>query len=345
MEKKTIKKVVAGCLALVCMATAGITAVATNGFGTYGSEQDMQAATSEDVGSVIGANKSNGIKLMNTVIAAADYEEYGISPLAETAQLLTATVNPTNATNKAVTWSIAWKNASSTWAKSKSVTDYVTVTPTSTGANTATVECLQAFGEQVIVTVTSEDNADATASCTVDYAERLETRTYKFTNISDMSTAGEFSTGESGTLDIKLDDSVIFSAVANSTAYTVDDTFEATCTVEVNASVLAELNTATGLSITAGALEDTCDGVDNSKQCSVFNFLNLLEGVDWTNEENYNKLNNWLMENANKSLFTFSMTYEGTYSSFTDESSIYFNADGLEVRVESVTLDQGSLIF
>ena len=33
MEKKTIKKVVAGCLALMCMATAGITAVVTNGFG------------------------------------------------------------------------------------------------------------------------------------------------------------------------------------------------------------------------------------------------------------------------------------------------------------------------
>ena len=345
MEKKTIKKVVAGCLALMCMATAGITAVTTNGFGYKTTEKNVEAGVNADMDGTYEAEGYKGIRLMNTVLAAADYEEYGISPLAETAQLLTATVNPTNATNKAVTWSIAWKNASSTWAKSKSVTDYVTVTPTSTGANTATVECLQAFGEQVIVTVTSEDNADATASCTVDYAERLETRTYKFTNISDMSTAGEFSTGESGTLDIKLDDSVIFSAVANSTAYTVDDTFEATYTVEVNASVLAELNTATGLSITAGVLEDTCDGVDNVKQGSALNFLNLLEGVDWTNEENYNKLNNWLMENANKSLFTFSMTYEGMYSSFTDESSIYFNADGLEVRVESVTLDQGSLIF
>lgn len=344
MEKKTIKKVVAGCLALMCMATAGAMAVATNGFGTY--MPDMQATMSEGVGGAsIGMGNSNGIKLMNAVIAAADYDEYGVSPMAETAQLLTATINPTNATNKELTWSIAWKDASSAWASGKTVTDYVTVTPTSTGANTATVECLQAFGEQVIVTVTSEDNADATASCTVDYAERLEMRSYTFTDISDMSVAGEFSTGESGTLNVKLDDSVVFNAVANSTAYTADDTFEATYAVEVNASVLSELKTATGLSITAGVLENTCSGMDNMKQGSAFNFLDLLDGVDWTNEENYNKLNNWLMENANQSLFTFSVTYVGTYSSFTDESAIYFNADGLEVRVESVTLDQGSLIF
>ena len=38
---------------------------------------------------------------------------------------------------------------------------------------TANVECLQAFGEQIEVTVTSRENAKATASCTVDYARRI----------------------------------------------------------------------------------------------------------------------------------------------------------------------------
>ena len=38
---------------------------------------------------------------------------------------------------------------------------------------TANVECLKAFGEQIEVSVTSRENAKATASCTVDYARRI----------------------------------------------------------------------------------------------------------------------------------------------------------------------------
>lgn len=86
---------------------------------------------------------------------------------------LTATVKPDVAANKAVDWSIAFVNPSSTWANGKTVTDYVTVTPTSDGATTATVKCLKDFGEQIKITVTSRDNENATASCTVDFRKRI----------------------------------------------------------------------------------------------------------------------------------------------------------------------------
>ena len=58
---------------------------------------------------------------------------------------LTATVSPETADNKAVDWSVSFVNPSSSWASGKSVTDYVTVTPTSDGALTANVNCLKAF--------------------------------------------------------------------------------------------------------------------------------------------------------------------------------------------------------
>ena len=86
---------------------------------------------------------------------------------------LTATVSPETADNKAVDWAVSFINPSSSWASGKTVTDYVTVTPTSDGALTANVNCLKAFGEQIKVTVTSRVNPEAKAECTLDYARRI----------------------------------------------------------------------------------------------------------------------------------------------------------------------------
>lgn len=122
---------------------------------------------------VVGDSVGSGILLKSMKIAAEDYAAYGVSPLAESAQTLTATISPSNAADKTVDWTVAWVNAGSSWANGKTVTDYVTVTPTSDGALTATVECLQAFGEQIKVTVTSRANTSAKAEATVDYAKQV----------------------------------------------------------------------------------------------------------------------------------------------------------------------------
>lgn len=86
---------------------------------------------------------------------------------------LTATVKPNSTADKSVDWAVAFVNPSSEWATGKTVTDYVTVTtPSSDGSTTATVKCLQPFGEQIKITVTSRMNTEATASCTVDFSAR-----------------------------------------------------------------------------------------------------------------------------------------------------------------------------
>lgn len=94
---------------------------------------------------------------------------------AETAMKVTlrATITPENATNKAVDWSVSFVNASSSWASGKTVTDYVTITPTEDGALIAEVECKEAFGEQIKITVVSRDNPEAVAECTVDYKQKF----------------------------------------------------------------------------------------------------------------------------------------------------------------------------
>lgn len=85
-----------------------------------------------------------------------------------------ATITPDDAANKAVDWNVAFVNASSAWANGKAATDYITAEPTTDGALTATVTCKAAFGEQIKITVTSRDNPDASASCTVDYKQQFE---------------------------------------------------------------------------------------------------------------------------------------------------------------------------
>lgn len=86
---------------------------------------------------------------------------------------LTATIKPAYATDKYVDWSIVFVNPSGEWAKGKTVTDYVTVTPESDGSTTATVKCLKEFGEQIKITVTSRSNTSAKAECLVDFRCKL----------------------------------------------------------------------------------------------------------------------------------------------------------------------------
>lgn len=133
-------------------------------------EQSHETAT--DGGMVVGNAQSGGVALMSARIMSAEYEDYGVNALADTAYTLTATIEPSDATNKSVDYTAAWKNANSTWAKGKDVADYVTVQQASEGSLNATVTCLQAFGEQVIITCTVTDNIDLKATCTVDYLRK-----------------------------------------------------------------------------------------------------------------------------------------------------------------------------
>lgn len=160
-------------LAFVAIAAAFV-GIFSDGFTNWDKfkPEEEQTETAGLGGMVVGESAGSGMKLMSTTISAADYDDYGISPMAETAYLITASVTPADAFDPEVDWSVAWANSSSAWASGKTVTNYVTVTPTSDGALTANVECLQAFGEQVIVTATSRDNPSVEGSCTADYMQR-----------------------------------------------------------------------------------------------------------------------------------------------------------------------------
>ncbi len=152
-----------------------------------GAEQPDDIPPITDDGSAELENgEQNGVQLLSAKIPRVAYELNGISPQADTAFTLTATVGPDDAVNKVVDWSVTWENGESSWANGKDVTDYVTVAPTADGALTARATCMQAFGEKVIITAQVRDGSDdLKATCVANYVQRFLGASFKFLNHYD----------------------------------------------------------------------------------------------------------------------------------------------------------------
>lgn len=185
------------CIAIL-LAALGILAWATKGFRNWNAEEwfnywgkgkpsvaepdkpsdDSGFDISDDAkdgNAVMTAGDGKGVAFSGRMLARADYAANRIADTADTAYTLTATVQPSYATDKTVDWSVAFVDPESDWATGKTVTDYVTVTPDSDGSATAKVVCLKAFGERIKITVMSRSNPNVTAYCFVDYKEKLLT--------------------------------------------------------------------------------------------------------------------------------------------------------------------------
>lgn len=102
---------------------------------------------------------------------------------------INAVVTPANASIKDLTWAINWQNPASTWATGKVITDYFTLTP---NGQQSSISCLQAFGEKIVISVTSVDNPAAKAECVVDFARRLESCDLVLKNSSGDIVSGSY---------------------------------------------------------------------------------------------------------------------------------------------------------
>lgn len=180
-HKKSDKiKWIATALAVV-MLGVGVTAAITKGFkdwnpyGWFDKKQEQptdSTETPDSGGAVIGESTGNGVKLAARMLTSAEYDDYGVSPQAENAHTLTATVTPANATYKELEWSASWTDTLP-WATDKTVSDYVTVTPSSDTLS-AVVECKAPFAAQVQITVSYVHDSKINAACTVDYLQKYQ---------------------------------------------------------------------------------------------------------------------------------------------------------------------------
>lgn len=110
--------------------------------------------------------------------AASEIQSEGVT--------ITATVLPETVSDKSVTFTFAFKDPSSEWARGKDVKDYLSVTAGIDNIS-ATVKCLQAFGEQIVITASSvtpnKNGEPVRKTCTVDYLQRIKDVTAKIGDI------------------------------------------------------------------------------------------------------------------------------------------------------------------
>lgn len=202
--------------------------------------------------------RGNKIALMSSVIETSDYDEYGISPQTDSAYTVTAVVYPELATNRNVTWSIAWRDATKTWSSGKAVTDYVTFNEVEGETNTVRVSCLKGFNEQIILTATSESESFIKAEVPIDYVIRVigMTATFKGKDLlnNNASVSKMISTGTAspfgGDVDVysfSWDEDIQVTEIQCSAFFsnvgTVTDNYTYGCTWKHSASWIAAQDT------------------------------------------------------------------------------------------------------
>ena len=328
-------------LVLVIAGTAALVGVLSDGFKNWDKfkpdeEQTEQTEeTADNGGAIIGESVGSGVKVMSAKIAPENYAANGVSAQAETAYTLTATVLPEKASNKAVDWAVSFVNPSSAWATGKTVTDYVTVTPTADGALTANVECLQAFDEQIKVTVTSRNNADATATCLVDYAERVSGYTLTLSNggVTISSSDPEYTVTGNSSVSISKGE-------YTKTVGTIEENFTGTYVIRGNASFAANMSSI-GVNATVKQVSGSVVPVGED----IFTSLYQLSPQGGTPFPSTNQLMDYANSHTDIPFAEVYVHLEGEHSDYTCTFSLYGSSGIFTYEVESVSLNQSQIIF
>lgn len=339
-SNKIVTAVLAILLVIVIAGAAALVGVLSNGFKDWTKfqpdEQTEQTdETADNGGAIIGESVGSGVKVMSAKIAPENYAANGVSAQAETAYTLTATVLPEKASNKAVDWAVSFVNPSSAWATGKTVTDYVTVTPTADGALTANVECLQAFGEQIKVTVTSRNNAEATATCLVDYAERVAGYTLTLTNggVTISSSDPEYTVTGNSSVSISKGE-------YTKTVGTIEENFTGTYVIRGNASFAANMSSI-GVNATVKQVSGSVVPVGED----IFTSLYQLSPQGGTPFPSMNQLMDYANSHTDIPFAEVYVHLEGEHSDYTCTFSLYGSSGIFTYEVENVSLNQSQIIF
>ena len=255
-----------------------------------------------------------------------------------------ATITPDDAANKTVDWSVAFVNSSSAWANGKAATDYITAEPTTDGALTATVTCKAAFGEQIKITVTSRDNPEASASCTVDYKQQFEgylfsaSQTGKTPTLNNSTKKGkvyaDFNNAEQLKVAYTYKKSSVYTVALNDSEIAVPTTMDVVIENTTLKTALNEAKSGSGdtLKVTA-ANKIFAMNLFNSK---------LAEGLTPAQS---NTIISALTATANTSPVSFSIK-DGTGKVLAKfEIEIDTSALSGQKKVEKIVLDQTELVF
>lgn len=275
-----------------------------------------------------------------------------------TAQRITATVTPPNATNAILDWSIAWGTETGSWGAGAQgdISNYLAVTPTSDGALVADVTCEAPFGTQAIVTAAVRGYSNISATCTVDFMQRYEGVDVDL-SFGDLNWSRE--AGKDATVDFMQADTAndVYSNYVDSGAsfeikpilsevYTIGLEYDYESSgVEINSTTTwVDAVCATGFDYpsASGAIENGTNILDTLNLSDLF----MGEGNDGVTDEGWNAMRTYLIENASSSMFTFDVTVVfGNADQVTESYEVFFNPATLGQLVGGLTFDKTGIIF
>lgn len=345
-------------LVLVLAGTAALVGVLSDGFKNWDkfkTEEEQTEETTDNGAPVIGENgeelpSGEAIPMPKAMAfrsaAALDGRNAEYDSVT-----LTATVTPSNADNKKVDWTIAFANPASEWASGKTVTDYVTVTPESDGSLTATVQCLQDFGEQIIITVTSRDNSNAKATCTVDFYKRvvgLSANMMTFLVGNDYDDSLSFTPSDSY---LSFDSNVMGIAVDfcsyQYSNYTLDDSFTDTYTGRGTEEMLAKLQEGGIASADLASPDYSSGGYIPVNRYAFTGFDaesdGFMEPFYSIGEDELEAALLIAAASTDVPIIQFEITVEGSHSSVSYVWDIYCSTDGFHVSVNGISLDDTAI--
>lgn len=284
-----------------------------------------------------GEHEANGISFKAMSIPVAQYNDYGVSAVAETAVQLTVTVTPANADVSDGKFSIEFKNASSAWANGKTLSEYVTLNQSD--STHATVSCLKAFGEQIIVTYTvTGENGNVTADYPLDYAKRIVSAGLEDSN--QVSLTDSLNLLELNSLS--ANNYYLTATITSFSDYTVDDTFTiaSTSTFKLTESFKSACSTngvtLPGANKTGTVSDEKLNATDGSTSIFEYYFGNTYKTEAFRQA---------ISSVGQLGIFQIEVTMQGTHSSYTMSYTLHMAANNLPVAAQGAQFQDNGHIF
>lgn len=325
-----------------------------------GDNGDNQGYTGDDL---VHVTEDKGIMLMSARIAPEEYATYGIEAQADTAYSIKATVN-SDALDKSVVGSIAFKNPSSAWASGKSISDYVVLNQITEYGLDFTLTVKQPFGEPVIFKCASCVDGNVNATLQVDYLKELRSFTATLNPSLSASDAGRLYVGDT-TNTIQITPNYGVGTVEGTisgykTTFTTNDFFRSELKKKFNAgNGTSSFTPASGIVVTG---KDFKIGFCGSADASGIVQGGLFLGGGWTEGGNTIATNFIKQYGCTTSIGSWSATagvssikYEITYSynneysksvSYTYSKSYGFRNDNLTAikTITNISLDKTNIV-
>ena len=299
----------------------------------------------EATSSFIVSSEKNEAALMSLCAVPLSAEtNNGTVALSENSYTLQATLKPDNTSNQSVDWSAAWKNASSSWVNGKSVSDYVTVTPS--GSLTATVTCKEAFGEQVIITATTKDGTNLSAQSVCDYVKRVTKTQLKVPKSSMSDDLGFDTATSSGPWYVKLYPNVGGTGVSSMTATpvcgvgTIDDNLTTVIRYSLSNNFYSVL-ASKGYTINSSdyvSVNNATSFQNNTGGCQTLFGSNFFSNVNYANAVITSL-------GVAGNCMEFTVTTTGEYSNCTNTYKAFVNTSAMPVKATSVNIGDSNIKF